>query len=393
MNKIILNPSIFFPTWFLIIFFSSFAMFNYSITSSLVIVVILILFSSILGFLFSLPIFNKPEINYEFFMVNSNKYFYLALFFWSFTQLSILFSLAQYFDLSNPTMTKDLVTDAFFQNEGLGFKETGKGLSTILNTLFYILGFPSLILGAIYFSKKKYIGLVPLIMGCLTSLVSFSRFHMFVYLSIFLYSYFLFKKLNDEIIKIKKNVIYILFFFIILFGLPAYLRSGDSDLNIIEYFGVYIFGGFAAFKNWLDLNFSNLLYFGDLNGTSFYSLKTWISYLGIAKPPSNLHYEFISLSPNDTTNVYSLFRPLFEDFGILFSSFLIFCFCLFSGLVFRSTYYYKRIEFLPLLVFLLTFSLFMFYTSIFSDFRVFLGSIYSIYIFKKIFGRNSKLIN
>jgi oligosaccharide repeat unit polymerase len=345
------------------------------------------LFSSLLGFFFSLPILRKAMVNQVFFMVNENKFFYIALFFWSYTQLSILLSLSQYFDLSNPTMTKDLVTDAFFQSEGLGFEETGKGFSTIINTLFYILGFPSLILGAVFFSKKRIIGLMPLVLGCMTSLISFSRFHMFIYFSIFIFSYFIFKKVNNEKINFKKNSMYVLFFLIALFGVPAYLRSGASDLNIVEYFAVYIFGGFAAFKNWLDLNFSNLFFLGNLNGTSFYSLKTWISYLGIANPPSSLHYEFFSLNLDDTTNVYSLFRPLFEDFGIVFSSILIFCFCLISGFIFRMTYYYKRLEFLPLLVFLLTFTVFMFYTSIFSDFRVFLGSIYSVFVFKKIFIR------
>lgn len=392
MFKIVMNPSVFFSLWFTIVFLCSLAIFNYPLTFNLFIVIIFVLLSSIAGFLFSLKSKEKSTINLNVETKNLRRIFLITMFFWCYDQLHILSGMFQYFDITNPKNTKDLITQSFFENEGLGFSESGKGISTIINTLFYIIGFPSLFIGAYYMTQKKYIGVIPLLLGSLTSLISFSRFHMFIYLTLSIYSFFFFKKINNQPINIKKSFVIIFLIATVLFGIPALLRSDGIEFNFLNFLGVYIFGGFAAFNNWLSNNFNEFLFIGNFNGTSFYTLKTWISYIGIVTPPSNLHYDFIYISHDDYTNVYSLFRPLIEDFGFFLSMFLIFCFCFIAGILFRITYYYKRIEFLPILAFQFTFTVFLFYTSILSDFRIFLGCFFSVFVFKSIF-KTKRILN
>lgn len=385
--KILLNPSIFFVFWLILVAIGAFSFFD----SSIPFLLFLFVLSVVLGFGLSLPPDKSKKSRYYVDIKQSNIFFWITLFFWSIAQLSVVLSLVQYFDISNPSFTKDIVTNSFFENEGLGFKDTGKGLSSILNTLFYILGFPSLILGSFLLVKEKYkFGLTPVFLGALTSLISFSRFHMFIYISIFIFSFLCFKKITDNKIKITKQSILIFLIVIFLFSIPALLRDkGEDSFDIFNYFSVYLFGGISAFSKWFNSSSLDSHLWGSFNGTSFYSLKTWLSYLKLAKPPGNLHYEFIYINEKNYTNVYSLFRPLIEDFGIYISIFIIFIFSFISNILYRKVIIYKSIEYAPLLAFLLTFSFFMFYTSIFSDFRIFLGSVFSVVILKRLsFKRN-----
>jgi oligosaccharide repeat unit polymerase len=203
---------------------------------------------------------------------------------------------------------------------------------------------------------------------------------MFIYLVIFIYCYFLFRILDGEKVNFKKSLLKFLIITLILFGVPAILRSGDdTGINLLNILNLYVFGGFAAFSLWFNNNF---IIIGNLNGTSFYSLKTWLSYAGLANPPSNLHYEFINIDSNNTTNVYSLFRPLIEDFGLLFLFLIIFIFSFISNKLYNKVTIEKKFYYIPLLGFLFTFCAFMFYTSIFSDFRILLGCIFTSIILK-----------
>jgi oligosaccharide repeat unit polymerase len=380
--KLIINPSLFFNIWLCIIVFFSTILYNFEITNNLILFFIIVFSSSFLGYIFSLRFVNniKKKISFQINSYTFSKFFKVSLFFWILCQIIIMSPGLKLFDFSDPEMTKNLATQYFLDNEGLDFNESGKGILTIFNTLFYILGFPALIFGSYFFSKKKYIGIIPFLFGCLTSLVTFSRFHMFIYLVIFIYSYFVFRILDENKINFKKSLLKFFTISLILFGVPAILRSGEnSDINLLSILNIYVFGGFAAFSLWFNNNF---IIIGNLNGTSFYSLKTWLSYAGLAKPPSNLHYEFINIDNNNFTNVYSLFRPLIEDFGLFFLFLIIFIFSFISNKLYYKVIIEKKIYFLPLLSFLFTFCAFMFYTSIFSDFRILLGCTFSSIVLK-----------
>ena len=380
--KFIINPSLFFNIWLVVIIVFSSILFDFELTNNLILFFIIVFSSSLLGYLFSYRLESKVINNFSISFSNYTiiKIFYISLFFWVLSQIIIITPGLKYFDFSNPEITKNIATQYFLDNEGLEFSQSGKGILTIFNTLFYIIGFPSLIFGAYFFSKKKYIGLLPFFLGGLTSLVTFSRFHMFIYFVIFIYSYYLFLILDKVKIKFKNSFIKFFIISVILFGIPALLRSGgDVEFNLLSIFSVYIFGGFAAFSLWFK---SNFIIIGNLNGTSFYSLKTWLSYLGIVTPPSSLHYEFINIDINNYTNVYSVFRPIIEDFGLFFLFFIIFIFSYISNKLYKKVLIENKIQFLPILSFSFTFCAFMFYTSIFSDFRILLGCIFTSIVFK-----------
>jgi oligosaccharide repeat unit polymerase len=193
-------------------------------------------------------------------------------------------------------------------------------------------------------------------------------------------------KVKGQHFKITKKTIISSIVIILLFYIPGQLRErGEENFDILNYLSVYLFGGISAFSKWLTQSTIESHYWGDLNGTSFYTLKTWLSYLKIAEPPSNLHYEFTNIDNNNNTNVYSLFRPIIEDFGIIQVLILLYLFSFFSNYYYRKVMVLNRLEYIPVLVFLLTFSFFLFYTSIFSDFRIFIGTIFSVLILKTIF--------
>jgi oligosaccharide repeat unit polymerase len=380
-----MNPSILFSLWLTILFVFSYLIFDFEISINLFIVYVTTIFSSCLGFLLSLKRENKTNlIKINSISLDTKKFFVVTSIIWCYSQFHILSGMFQFFDFSNPKLTKDLITQSFFESEGVGFNDSGKGLSSIINTILYVIGFPSIFIGSYYLTIKKYRGLIPLLMGSLTSLISFSRFHMFIYLSLTIFSFFFFKKINKQEIKLKKSLIVILTLVLILFGIPSILRSDDIDISLVNYLGPYIFGGFAAFNEWVKLGLTKNFFIGNFNGTSFYTLKTWISYTGFVNPPSNLHYEFTEFSNGKTTNVYTLFRPLIEDFGFSLTLILLFIFNLFSGITYRLAYFQNKIELLPILAFQFTFTIFLFYTSIFSDFRIFLGCLFSVFIIKKI---------
>ena len=327
-------------------------------------------------------------VSYE---INSSlfyRFFKISLYFWIICQIIIVIPSLKLFDFTDPEMTKNLATQYFLDNEGSNFSDSGKGILAICNTLFYIIGFPSLIFGSYYFSKRKGIGIIPFLFGCLASLVTFSRFHMFIYLIIFIYSYLLFKTLDQKRINFNTSIFKFLSISLVLFGVPALLRTGEnSEFNLASLINLYVFGGFAAFSIWFNNNFIIL---GNLNGTSFYSLKTWISYTGLAEPPSNLHYEFINIDNDNYTNVYSLFRPLIEDFGILFLVLIVFLFSFISNKLYQKVVIERKIYLLPYLTLLFTFCAFMFYTSIFSDFRILLGCAFTSSILKYCFLKKMK---
>jgi oligosaccharide repeat unit polymerase len=159
------------------------------------------------------------------------------------------------------------------------------------------------------------------------------------------------------------------------------LRSQEES-NVLNDVYIYIFGGFSSFQKWfVDQNISNIIW-GNLDGQTFYTLKNWLSFTGLFSPPKSLHYEFVNIDNNSSTNVYSLFRPLIEDFGIILSIPVILLFSFFGSYVTRVVFIKKKVYYLPLLTFFLTFSLFTFYTSILNDFRIFLGILFSQFVLR-----------
>lgn len=373
----IYNPPIFFFFWTLILNIISTIYFGIPITSANLIFYFLLAILSI-PFIFIFPR-TVSSFDFKISMDRVRRYFYITLCFWIISQLIVIIPSLSTFDLSNPEYTKNLATQSFLDTEGQSFSGSGKGLMSILNTGLFILGFPSIVLGSILLVYRYLIGVTPLLFGMASSFMSFSRFHFFIFLIIFIYTFFLTRTLFlKKRIKVK-NLIYSLIVLSAFFVVPALLRSGDKDVSIFHVIMIYIFGGIGAFNIWFN---NNIILIGDFNGTSFYTLKTWLSYAKLASPPKNLHYEFIELDSSSYTNVFSLFRSVLEDFGLFIFFILILLALILSSIFYYKVVYLGKIKFLPLLSFFFCFFLFTFYTSLFSDFRIFLGSFFSTIILR-----------
>jgi oligosaccharide repeat unit polymerase len=388
MKDALYNPSGVFITWLLTIIVVS-AIF-FSITPNWVICIyfLMVFVSVYLGNITAIYAVPYKSYAYKFEITDTKTVFWLCTGLWTIAMMQSILPLLSLVDISNPSNTKNLVTEMFVNSEGEGFSQSGKGVNVLINMVLFLIGFPCLPLGAIRLAEKNKAGLIPLLLGSLTSLVSFSRFHMFIYLCIFFYSYISYRNVIGNPVNYKKLLLRMVIVVAILFLGPALLRAGVEDFNPFSSIFVYLFGGMSAFNLWY-LNTPEIHLFGDLGGRTFYSLKTWLFYSGVSAAPPNLHYEFIDLTSTIYTNVYSLFRPLIEDFGMIFSLLILYFFSAVSSYFFRRTFKYQRIEFIPICAFLWTASLFIFYTSIFADFRLFLGTVISVMVFKYLYKRKN----
>lgn len=119
--------------------------------------------------------------------------------------------------------------------------------------------------------------------------------------------------------KLLKPLLFIIPALILLFVLVESFRyqnfeaSSDRFESTSSSFSVYSFGGVSGFTTYLkDVhNTTNDLTYGRYTFSSLYNL------LGIAKAETGIYDQYLNVSPTQTANVYSIFRPLLEDFGYL----------------------------------------------------------------------------
>ena len=122
------------------------------------------------------------------------------------------------------------------------------------------------------------------------------------------------KKLELKLLKIFLLIVPILFTVFTLidsFRSQNFSMSDDKMSKTNETFYIYTFGGVSGFSTYLETIYSsdNLLTGGRYTFSSLYDL------LGIAKAEAGVYDEYLKISPNNTANIYSIFRPLMEDFG------------------------------------------------------------------------------
>lgn len=123
------------------------------------------------------------------------------------------------------------------------------------------------------------------------------------------------KNLELKLVKVFLLLVPILFGIFTLVDSFRYQNfSMDSSRmdNTNESFSVYTFGGVSGFSTYLDTMYSsdNLLTGGRYTFSSMYDM------LGIAKAETGVYDQYLKVSPKNTANIYSIFRPLMEDFGV-----------------------------------------------------------------------------
>jgi oligosaccharide repeat unit polymerase len=133
---------------------------------------------------------------------------------------------------------------------------------------------------------------------------------------------------NREFIKIKLRTIVklgavVVLFFAILF-VSMVFRTGKFDKEVVEVisdkFIIYAFGHVPAFDMWFSNNIGELEPTGGVK--TFYGIT---NFLGIAERKAGVFTEHLffgkgnarNILPDTDSNVYTLFRFLLEDFGLI----------------------------------------------------------------------------
>jgi len=243
--------------------------------------------------------------------------------------------------------------------------------------VLYIIGIPSLFFGAILAARARIIGFLPLLMGSINSLISFSRFHLFIYVLLFVYSYLCIKTeyFTKKILAVRTIVmtaiVTLLVFFII-----GYVRNGPND-SLYDGFITYVFGGLAAFCQWFSVSKWSIM--GDFDGRTMYALASWFAKLGYSSPPSPLHLEPTMIG-DSITNVYSIFRLLVEDYGVIVTPIIFFAFGFVGGILTKLCIAQKSFLYVPVVAFMWLFAFSSFYTSITVDTRIMFGCLFSSFL-------------
>lgn len=154
-----------------------------------------------------------------------------------------------------------------------------------------------------------------------------------------------------KIIGIKKLLIFTVFVFVIV--ISSFLSRGAYDLDFDRqvvflkyYLSTYAFGHLYAFSDWFaDFNgversfikyyINNDIYPGYITFTSFYNL------LGIKfEMPLGVYDEFLLYPDIFETNLYTFYRGIITDFGLIGSLLFSFFIGVFSIFMYRS--YFRR---------------------------------------------------
>lgn len=125
--------------------------------------------------------------------------------------------------------------------------------------------------------------------------------------------------LRIRMATVLKVAFYSILFFAILF-LSMVFRTGKFDVATIqvisEKFINYAFGHLPAFDIWFSINIGNIAPSGGVK--TFYGIS---NYLGLAERKQGIFTEFTQYGKNNysglSTNVYTMFRFILEDFGVL----------------------------------------------------------------------------
>lgn len=218
---------------------------------------------------------------------------------------------------------------------------SGSGISTtvfeqVLNSFTYVLplcaGYSYLYADTL---KKKFIVFLTILPSILSMLITSAKLVVVAYVILFFISYYTsFIFLKKKFLKINlKNLLYSLLTALILYKLfyiSFVLRIGSTTASIEKMIttklGIYGFGHIQAFDIWLEQfwSTSNDLGFGNNTFLAFSSI------FGFMTKKQGI-YDFISGS---STNVFTQYRALISDFGVVFSLIIIF----FIGLFLKYLY-------------------------------------------------------
>tara|TARA_B110000459_G_scaffold168413_1_gene187445 strand:- start:1498 stop:2742 length:1245 start_codon:yes stop_codon:yes gene_type:complete len=253
-------------------------------------------------------------------------------------------------------------------NEAYASKIKGEVSKPLLYIFFISIFYASCIFAGIQYSnnnKKNRISFLPFLVGVLIMLVETSKASFLYTVILWLGGYFSVTVFDDskelfskKFISLTKRLVITILLLFIISSINRYNLLEGSNENVFSLilmkFQIYFFGGLSSFNDW----FLNVYTFSSSElGFGKYTF-------GIFDKEKGVFRDFTKFDDNYSTNIYTYFRHLIVDFGVIGA--LIFHFLLggFFSLLFRLVQSGWKI-FIPLLAISYTFTMWSFIISIF----------------------------
>lgn len=253
-------------------------------------------------------------------------------------------------------------------NEAYASKIKGEVSKPLLYLIFISIFYSSCVFAGIQYSnnnKKNRISFLPFLIGILIMLVETSK-AAFLYTAIlWLGGYFSVKVFEDskelfskKFIKLTKRLLIVILLLFIISSINRYnLLEGASKnifLLLLIKIQIYFLGGFSAFSEW----FLNIYEFSSSDiGFGKYTF-------GIFDKEKGVFRDFTIFENNQSTNIYTYFRHLIVDFGVIGGLIFHFLIGFVLSIIYRLVKSGWKI-FIPLLAISYTFSMWSFIISIF----------------------------
>nr|AOP02851.1 Wzy [Streptococcus suis] len=241
-------------------------------------------------------------------------------------------SLNVFSDFDSLQSTSNSIAEQRYSGSSVG----SSTLEQILNSFVYVLplcgGYSLVYANSV---RKKILIILTAVPSLLSMLLTSAKLAVVAYTILFFVSYYVsYLYLNKKFISINYRKIFQSLFlgYILyqLFYLSFLLRIGSTSASIsriiVTKLGIYAFGHVQAFDLWLPIYMSSDAELG-FGGNTFLAFS---SLIGVLDKKQGI-YELISGS---STNVFTQFRSLISDFGILFGLLVIFI----LGIVLRIFY-------------------------------------------------------
>jgi oligosaccharide repeat unit polymerase len=364
----LLTPALFYGLfWF---FISSLAVLNYGIFPIHPLTLIYVI-SSFLMLLFAHILLNSKFILSKLSINPQRKYnlywnkliIIMGFFFGIFAIITIIF--AHGFSISDIFSPSKII---LLSNEAYASKVKGEFSMPLLYTIFISIFYSSCIFAGIQYSnniKSSRIVFLPFVVGILVMLVETTKAPFLYSLILWMGGYFsakVFEGSSELFSKKFKKLIKKFFFAIILLFLISkinrYNLLEDSSNNIVPIllmkFQIYFFGGLSAFSEWF-LN----IYSISLSEIGFGRYT-----FGLFDKERGVFSDVMEFGNNYHTNIYTYFRHIIVDFGVIGSLMFHFLIGVFISLVYRLVRSGCHI-FIPLLAISYTFTMWSFIISIF----------------------------
>lgn len=261
------------------------------------------------------------EINYKkilIFVISLNIIVGISLYFYLIYLAEERGNILRYF--LNPIMSRMLVVKTM-KEENWNFTLALASYGTSLNIVNLVMS------GILFTSKKiiyKLISLGSLILGIAISLINFSRYSLIYMilnwiLSMFLFSYWLGQDRRKKILKsmliiVLVSIILIFTAFYVIISM-RYFTVTETEISktFTEQLFYYVTGNIVALDIYLTHDHTLL------HGKGvFRSITKWLSRIGLMDENAVISwkYNFVKISPQFISNVFSYIRPLYEDFGV-----------------------------------------------------------------------------